>query len=132
MHRVWATDSTYAPMKHMYLMAVIDLHSWYVLKYSVSNTMAAEWRSRVLSETLDNYPTTTIFNTDQDSQFTALFVKASVQMALAIGGKGQALDNIFVEGFWRTVKYESGRRADIYLKACVDGWQLEADRKSVV
>lgn len=125
-HQVWATDITYVPMQtgYMYLMAIIDLHSRYVLKWSVSNTMAAEWCSRVLKETLATYPTPTIFNTDQGSQFTAdiftaLLVKANVQISM--DGKGRALDNIFVERLWRTVKYE-----DIYLKAYADGWQLEA------
>jgi len=125
-HQVWATDITYVPMQtgYMYLMAIIDLHSRYVLKWAVSNTMTAEWCSRVLSETLATYPTPTIFNTDQGSQFTAdvftaLLLKAKVQISM--DGKGRALDNIFVERLWRTVKYE-----DIYLKAYADGWQLEA------
>jgi putative transposase len=125
-HQVWATDITYVPMQtgYMYLMAIIDLHSRYVLKWSVSNTMAAEWCSRVLSEALAIYPAPAIFNTDQGSQFTAdvftaLLVKANVQISM--DGKGRALDNIFIERLWRTVKYE-----DIYLKAYTDGWQLEA------
>lgn len=124
-HQVWATDITYIPMQtgYMYLMAIMDLHSRYVLKWSVSNTMAAEWCSRVLSETLAIYPAPTIFNTDQGSQFTAdvftaLLVKANVRISM--DGKGRALDNIFVERLWRTVKYE-----DIYLKAYADGWELE-------
>ena len=124
-HQVWATDITYIPMQtgYMYLMAIMDLHSRYVLKWSVSNTMAAEWCSRVLSETLATYPAPTIFNTDQGSQFTAdvftaLLVKANVRISM--DGKGRALDNIFVERLWRTVKYE-----DIYLKAYADGWELE-------
>ena len=124
-HQVWATDITYVPMQagYMYLMAIIDLHSRYVLKWSVSNTMTADWCSRVLSETLAIYPTPAVFNTDQGSQFTAdvftaLLVKANVQISM--DGKGRAIDNIFVERLWRTVKYE-----DIYLKAYVDGWQLE-------
>lgn len=86
--------------------------------------MAAEWCSRVLSETLADYPTPAIFNTNQSSQFTAdvfttLLLKANIQISM--DGKGRALDNIFAERFWRTVKYE-----DIYLKAYTDGWQLEA------
>ena len=125
-HQVWATDITYVPMKagYMYLMAVVDLYSRYVLKWSISNTMDAEWCSRVLSETLTDYPAPGIFNTDQGSQFTAdvfiaLLQKANVQISM--DGKGRAIDNIFVERLWRTVKYE-----DIYLKAYADGWQLEA------
>ena len=124
-HQVWATDITYVPMQtgYMYLMAIIDLHSRYVLKWSISNTMDAKWCSQVLSETLATYPTPAIFNTDQGSQFTAdlftaLLLKADVQISM--DGKGRALDNIFVERLWRTVKYE-----DIYLKAYANGWQLE-------
>jgi len=125
-HQVWATDITYVPMKagYMYLMAIIDLHSRYVLKWSISNMMTADGCSQVLQETLASYPTPAIFNTDQGSQFTAdaftdLLLKAKVQISM--DGKGRALDNIFVERLWRTVKYE-----DIYLKAYADGWQLEA------
>jgi putative transposase len=125
-HQVWATDITYIPMQagYMYLMAILDLHSRYVLKWSVSNTMTADWCSQVLQQTLADYPAPAIFNTDQGSQFTAdifttLLQKANVQISM--DGKGRAIDNIFVERLWRTVKYE-----DIYLKAYADGWQLEA------
>jgi putative transposase len=125
-HQVWATDITYIPMQtgYMYLMAIIDLYSRYVLKWSVSNTMTADWCSQVLQQTLADYPAPAIFNTDQGSQFTAdvftaLLQKANVQISM--DGKGRAIDNIFVERLWRTVKYE-----DIYLKAYADGWQLEA------
>ena len=123
-HQVWATDITYILMQtgYMYLMAIIDLHSRYVLKWSISNTMTADWCSQVLHETLTSYPAPAIFNTDQGSQFTAdaftaLLLKANVQISM--DGKGRALDNIFVERLWRTVKYE-----DIYLRAYADGWQL--------
>jgi putative transposase len=124
-HQVWATDITYVPMPtgFMYLMAIIDLYSRYVLKWSISNTMDADWCGQVLAETLAAYPAPEIFNTDQGSQFTsesftALLLKAQVRISM--DGKGRALDNIFVERLWRTVKYE-----DIYLKAYQDGWQLE-------
>jgi len=123
-HQVWATDITYIPMKtgYMYLIAIIDLHSRYVLKWAVSNTMTADWCSQVLKQTLAMYPAPAIFNTDQGSQFTAdvftaLLLKANVQISM--DGKGRAIDNIFVERLWRTVKYE-----DIYLKAYADGWEL--------
>lgn len=125
-HQVWATDITYIPMQtgFMYLMAIIDLYSRYVLKWSISNTMDADWCCQVLIETLAIHPAPEIFNTDQGSQFTsdaftALLLKAEVRISM--DGKGRALDNIFVERLWRTVKYE-----DIYLKAYQDGWQLEA------
>lgn len=124
-HQVWATDITYVPMKtgYMYLIAIIDLYSRYVLKWAVSNTMTADWCSQVLKETLAKYPAPAIFNTDQGSQFTAdvftaVLLAANVQISM--DGKGRAIDNIFVERLWRTVKYE-----DIYLKAYTDGWELE-------
>lgn len=130
-HQVWATDITYVPMAegYMYLMAVIDLFSRYVLSWSVSNTMDAEWCSRVLRQALETYPAPEIFNTDQGSQFTSeeftgTLLKAHVRISM--DGKGRALDNIFVERLWPvrrcgTVKYEN-----IYLKAYIDGWQLES------
>lgn len=124
-HQVWATDITYIPMKagYMYLIAIIDLYSRYVLTWAVCNTMTADWCSQVLKQALAMYPAPTIFNTDQGSQFTAdvftdLLLKANVQISM--DGKGRAIDNIFVERLWRTVKYE-----DIYLKAYADGWELE-------
>ena len=125
-HQVWASDITYVPMAtgYMYLMAIIDLHSRYVLNWSVSNTMEAEWCCSVLQNTLGNYPQPEIFNTDQGSQFTSddfTGVLLSKNIRISMDGKGRALDNIFVERLWRTVKYE-----DIYLKAYQDGWQLEA------
>lgn len=125
-HQVWATDITYVPMAegYMYLMAVIDLHSRYVLTWSVSNTMDAAWCSRVLRQALEAYPAPEIFNTDQGSQFTSEeFTQTLLNAGIRISmdGKGRALDNIFVERLWRTVKYEN-----IYLKAYADGWQLES------
>ena len=124
-HQVWATDITYVPMAqgYMYLMAIIDLYSRYVLAWSISNTMDAEWCSRVLRQALEVYPAPEIFNTDQGSQFTSeefTGVLLSFDIRISMDGKGRALDNIFVERLWRTVKYEN-----IYLKAYADGWQLE-------
>lgn len=124
-HQVWATDITYIPMAegYMYLMAIIDLHSRYVLVWSVSNTMDADWCSRVLKDALEKYPAPEIFNTDQGSQFTSeVFTQIllSFQIRISMDGKGRALDNIFVERLWRTVKYEN-----VYLMAYADGWQLD-------
>jgi putative transposase len=107
----------------MYLMAIIDLYSRYVLEWSVSNTMEAEWCAHTLSKALHKHGKPDLFNTDQGSQFTAeLFVDVllSNQIQPSMDGKGRAIDNIFVERLWRSVKYE-----DIYLKAYQDGWQLE-------
>jgi putative transposase len=124
-NQVWATDITYVPMRKgfMYLMAIIDLYSRYVLEWSVSNTMESEWCTETLKKALKKYGKPALFNTDQGSQFTAdLFVEVllSHDIQPSMDGKGRAIDNIFVERLWRSVKYE-----DIYLKAYEDGWQLE-------
>ena len=123
-NQVWATDITYIPMKtgYMYLMAVVDLHSRYVLHWSLSNSMTAEWCAEVLQETLDQYGKPEIFNTDQGSQFTSdVFIKALTdnEIKISMDGKGRALDNIFVERLWRSVKYEH-----IYLNVYTDGLSL--------
>lgn len=123
-NQVWATNITYIPMKpgFMYIMAVIDLHSRYVLHWSLSNTMSAEWCSEVLQETINQYGTPEIFNTDQGSQFTSdAFIKVLAQndIKISMDGKGRALDNILVERLWRSVKYEH-----IYLNVYEDGLSL--------
>lgn len=123
--QVWATDITYVPMRSgfMYLMAIMDLYSRYVLEWSVSNTMEAEWCAGTLERALRRHGRPAIFNTDQGSQFTAdVFIEVLVSNGIrpSMDGKGRATDNIFVERLWRSVKYE-----DIYLKAYEDGWQLE-------
>ena len=124
-NQVWATDITYVPMQKgfMYLMAIIDLYSRCVLEWSVSNSMEAEWCAHTLKKALSRYGKPDLFNTDQGSQFTAdLFVEVllSNQIQPSMDGKGRAIDNIFVERLWRSVKYE-----DIYLKSYHDGWHLE-------
>lgn len=123
-NQVWATDITYIPMKtgYMYLMAVVDLHSRYVLHWSLSNSMTAEWCAEVLQETLYQYGKPEIFNTDQGSQFTSdVFIKALTdnEIKISMDGKGRALDNIFVERLWRSVKYEH-----IYLNVYENGLSL--------
>ncbi len=124
-NQVWATDITYVPMQRgfMYLMAIIDLYSRYVLEWSVSNTMEAEWCTQTLQKALLKHGKPDLFNTDQGSQFTAdLFVNVLLSSGIqpSMDGKGRAIDNIFVERLWRSIKYE-----DIYLKSYQDGWQLQ-------
>ena len=72
-NHVWATDITYVPIKdgYMYLIAIIDLYSRYVLNWSLSNTMEAEWCAEILKDTIEQYGKPEIFNTDQGSQFTS-------------------------------------------------------------
>lgn len=123
-NQVWAMDITYIPMKtgFMYLTAIIDLHSRYVVQWSLSNTMSAEWCTEVLKEAIKNYGIPEIFNTDQGSQFTSeVFINTLIDNGIKISmdGKGRALDNIFIERLWRSVKYEN-----VYLNVYENGLSL--------
>lgn len=123
-NQVWATDITYISMAKgfMYLTTIIDLHTRFVLNWSVSNTMGAEWCGEVLQETIDKYGTPEIFNTDQGSQYTSevhtnVLLNNGIKISMDI--KDRAIDNIFKERLWRTVKYEN-----VYLQANTDGINL--------
>lgn len=123
-NQVWATDITYVPIKggYMYLIAIIDLYSRFVLNWSLSNTMDAEWCAEILKNTIEQYGAPEIFNTDQGSQFTSeifIDVLKENQVQISMDGKGRATDNIFIERLWRTVKYD-----DIYLHAYENGFEL--------
>lgn len=123
-NQVWAMDITYIPMKtgFMYLAAIIDLHSRYVVQWSLSNTMSAEWCTEVLKEAIKNHGAPEIFNTDQGSQFTSeIFINTLIDNGIKISmdGRGRALDNIFIERLWRSVKYEN-----IYLNVYENGLSL--------
>lgn len=123
-NHVWATDITYIPMKKgfMYLIAFIDLHSRYVLNWSVSNTMDKEWVTECLQETIDIHGCPEILNTDQGSQFTSELFSSTVlanDIKLSMDGKGRATDNAFIERLWRSVKYEK-----IYINPPMNGNHL--------
>lgn len=115
-NQVWSTDITYIrlPRGFVYLAAVIDWYSRRVLSWRLSNTMDSGFCVDCLEEAIQNYGTPEIFNTDQGSQFTSeaftgVLLKKSI--AISMDGRGRALDNIFVERLWRSVKHE-----DVYLK----------------
>ena len=123
-NQVWAMDITYIPMKQgfMYLSAIIDLKSRYILNWSISNTMGAEWCTQVVEEAIKMHGKPKIFNTDQGSQFTSdIFIKVlkNNEIQISMDGKGRAIDNIFIERFWKSLKYE-----DVYLKIYADGISL--------
>ena len=110
-NQVWSTDITYIRLKQgfVYLVAVIDWHSRYVLSWGVSVTMESNFCLEALDQALRKYGVPDIFNTDQGSQFTcAAFTDLlkAVGARISMDGRGRALDNIFVERLWRTVKYE--------------------------
>lgn len=128
-NQVWATDITYIPMNKgfMYLIAIIDLHTRMVLNWEVSNSMNAEWCAKMLEETIEKYGKPEIFNTDQGSQYTSdIHVKTlkDNNIKISMDGKGRAIDNIFIERLWRSVKYEN-----VYLQAYVDGISLHNGMK---
>lgn len=94
---------------YMYLWAIIDWHSRFILAWGISNTHDSEFCQELLKEAISNYGTPEIFNTDQGSEFTAKgFVDFLLEhkIQVSMDGKGRALDNIFIERFWRSVKYE--------------------------
>lgn len=116
-NQVWSTDITYIRLERgfVYLTAVIDWYSRKVLAWRVSNTLDSSFCVECLEAALQKYGTPEIFNTDQGSQFTSeAFTSVLIAQGVAISmdGRGRALDNIFVERLWRSLKYE-----DIYLKS---------------
>ena len=115
-NQVWSTDITYIRLAHgfVYLVAIIDWYSRKVLSWRVSNTMDVGFCVDCLTAALKQYGTPDIFNTDQGSQFTSdkwIAVLQEYSIKISMDGRGRALDNIFVERLWRSVKYE-----DIYPK----------------
>ena len=121
--QVWAMDITYIPVKngYLYLCAIIDLYSRYVVGWSLSNTMTSDWCRRTLETAIREHGAPEILNTDQGSQFTAhefcdWTTHPDRGIRLSMDGKGRALDNIFVERLWRSVKYEH-----VYLFPADDG-----------
>lgn len=122
-NQVWSTDITYIPLVggFMYLVAVIDWHSRYVLSWNLSNTLDVDFCLEALDMAL-SMTKPEIFNTDQGVQFTSLnFTKKLSKQGIQISmdGRGRALDNIFIERFWRSVKYEN-----IYLMDYRNGLEL--------
>jgi putative transposase len=115
-NQVWSTDITYIRLLRgfVYLVAIIDWYSRKVLAWRLSNTMDASFCVDCLEEALKVFGTPEIFNTDQGSQFTSdafTGVLINNEVKISMDGRGRALDNIFVERLWRTVKYE-----EVYLK----------------
>ena len=128
-NQVWATDITYIRLSggHVYLVAIIDLFSRKVLSWRLSNTIDAEFCVAALEEAIAVWGIPAIFNTDQGSQFTSdafVSVLEGHGIQISMDGKNRAIDNIFVERFWRTLKYE-----DIYLNDYQSMAELKAGLK---
>jgi len=119
-NQVWAADITYIPMARgfLYLVAIIDWYSRYVLSWRLSNTLDAGFCVEALEEALRK-GRPDIFNTDQGSQFTGEAFTGLLEqngVKISMDGKGSYNDNLFIERLWRSVKYE-----EVYLKAYQDG-----------
>jgi putative transposase len=122
-NQVWSTDITYIPMEKgfMYLVAVMDWHSRFVLAWQLSNSLEVDFCLEAL-ETSFQYGQPQIFNSDQGSQFTStIFTERLLkrEIRISMDGRGRALDNIFIERLWRNVKYEY-----VYLNAPTNGKEL--------
>ena len=118
-NQVWSTDITYIRLEHgfAYLVAIVDWYARRVLAWRISNTLDAGFCVDCLEEALRAHGRPEVFNTDQGSQFTSqAFTGVLLEEGIPISmdGRGRALDNIFVERLWRSVKYE-----DVYLKGYV-------------
>ena len=110
-NQVWEADITYIPMfkGFMYMYAIIDVYSRKIMAWGISNTMSVEWCKSITKEAISEHGKPQIFNTDQGSQFTSpVFINEllSNDIKISMDGKGRALDNIFIERFWRSIKYE--------------------------
>ncbi len=124
-NQVWSLDITYIPMRKgfMYMVAIMDIYSRYILGWSLSNTMEAEWIVEVLKLTIARYGKPEIINSDQGSQFTSEvyveYIKSLETVKISMDGKGRATDNAYIERFFRTIKYEK-----IYLENPETGSEL--------
>jgi len=121
--QVWCADITYVPMRQgfMYLVAIMDWFSRFVLAWRVSNSLDTQFCLRCLAEALES-GRPEIFNSDQGAQFTACAFTSALEEAsirVSMDGRGRALDNVFIERLWRSVKYE-----DIYLRDYDTGHEL--------
>ena len=104
------------------MAAIIDVYSRKILNWSVSNSMSKEWCVELLNDTVDQYGAPEIHNSDQGSQYTSdLYINAlkNHEIKISMDGKGRALDNIYIERFWRSLKQEK-----IYLNPANGGLEL--------
>ena len=131
-HQVWQIDISYIPMKKgfMYLTAVIDVYSRYIVGWQLSNTLEKETQTTVMKEAIRKYGKPEIINSDQGSQYTSnhwVECMKKYGIKISMDGKGRATDNIYIERFFRTIKYDY-----IYLNAVESGWELYRGVKNFI
>jgi putative transposase len=123
-NQVWSSDITYVPLRQgfLYLTVILDWYSRYVLSWRLSNTLDGGFCLDALEEALGRQRPE-IFNSDQGAQYTALAFTGRLEaagVAISMDGRGRALDNVFVERLWRTVKYEN-----LYTREYATPWEVE-------
>jgi len=124
-NQVWCADITFVPMRrgYMYLFTIMDWYSRKVLSWELSNSLDTAFCLKALKWAIREYGTPEIMNTDQGSQFTSdEWIKCLNDnlITISMDGRGRWIDNVIIERFWRTIKYE-----DIYLKSYENGIELE-------
>ena len=123
-NQVWAIDITYIPMKNgfMYLTAIIDIYSRYIVGWQISNSLEKETQTELLADAIDLHGKPEIINSDQRSQYTCAhwldYLKEN-GIKVSMDGRGRATDNAFIERFFRTLKWKH-----IYLYPATDGVEL--------
>jgi len=125
-NQVWAADITYIPMRcgFLYFFAVMDWSARRILAWRLSNTLTVDFCIDAVEEAITRYGTPEIFNVDQGSQFTGVeFVDLLTRnnIRISMDGKGAWRDNVFIERFWKTLKYE-----EVYLHAYDSGSEAKA------
>jgi putative transposase len=123
-NQVWCTDITYIPMARgfMYLTAIIDVYSRKIMGWGISNSLEARWCKQVLEDAIKRHGKPEIVNSDQGSQYTSAVWTQFLDkqgILISMDGKGRATDNIWIERFWKSIKYDY-----IYLNPCDNGTDL--------
>ena len=123
-NQVWQIDISYIPMKRgfMYLTAIIDVYSRYIVGWQLSNTLEKETQTLVMNDAIKKYGKPEIVNSDQGSQYTSnhwIECMGNHRIKISMDGKGRAIDNIYIVRFFRTIKYDY-----IYLNPVESGWEL--------
>lgn len=123
-NQVWCTDITYIPMAKgfMYMTAIIDVYSRKIMGWGISNTMSKQWCLGVLQDAITQNGKPEILNSDQGSQYTSFAWTSYLEKAeikISMDGKGRATDNVWIERFWKSLKYNY-----VYLNPCDNGLEL--------
>ncbi|MEZ4800270.1 MAG: IS3 family transposase [Flavobacteriales bacterium] len=124
-NQVWEIDISYIPMRYgfMFLVAIIDVQSRFIVGWDISNTMEASWVIKTIKKAIKEHGAPEIINSDQGTQFTSEdyvdYIKSLKTVKISMDGKGRATDNAFIERFFRTIKHDR-----LYLNPSRDGHEL--------